>query len=187
MSATLYRKYYGSDPQTRMPNDFYSTPRIATIELMDRVRFRGRIWECACGKGAISKVLQERYKRVRFSDIIDYHLPGQEVIDFLEVPDDHHIPNIVTNAPYSLSSEFIHKAVEVATQKVAMLFRLDFLQSRKRKRLFEATGLTDILVFSYRLKFVIDGKPRGMVPYAWYIWDKTNPISSCNNYRLTII
>ena len=36
---------------------FTPTPPYATNALLDREKFIGNIWECACGDGAISKLL----------------------------------------------------------------------------------------------------------------------------------
>ena len=37
--------------------DFFPTPSWATFALIDNERFEGDIWECACGDGAMSRVL----------------------------------------------------------------------------------------------------------------------------------
>ena len=63
MDATY--NVYGSPKPTMKRNadldgpDFYPTPRWATYALIDNEKFNGRIWECACGDGAMSEVLQE--------------------------------------------------------------------------------------------------------------------------------
>ena len=41
----------------RVENDFYPTPPYATNALLDREKFIGNIWECACGNGDMSEVL----------------------------------------------------------------------------------------------------------------------------------
>ena len=38
--------------------DFFPTPAWATEALVDNERFDGDIWECACGNGAMSRVLE---------------------------------------------------------------------------------------------------------------------------------
>ena len=186
-SSSLYHKYYGSDLTRRQQNDFYETPAVATEALLERVLFRGSIIDPACGKGAIVRVLRRHYPKrlILYSDLVNYHFLGQRVQDFLAM--DWQVQNVITNAPYSLAIPFVYHAVKCAEEKVAMLFRLDFLQSRSRKRIFQETGLTDVFVFSYRIKFIIDGSARGMVPYAWYLWDKTNPLKKNQPYRLWII
>ena len=38
--------------------DFFPTPRWATFALVDNEKFSGNVWECACGDGAMSRVLK---------------------------------------------------------------------------------------------------------------------------------
>ena len=44
--------------------DFYPTPGWATFALIENEQFRGQIWECACGDGAMSEVLSMRATRL---------------------------------------------------------------------------------------------------------------------------
>ena len=58
--------------KNREKYDFYSTPKIATEELLKVVKFDGNILECACGTGAISKVLNQKLiSKSKFTIIID--------------------------------------------------------------------------------------------------------------------
>ena len=43
----------------RQKDDFYPTPPDAIYPLLEREKFEGEIWECACGDGAISNILKE--------------------------------------------------------------------------------------------------------------------------------
>ena len=54
-SALAYVGY--NSKNNRVKNDFYPTPFEATQSLLDRQKFNGEIWECACGDGSMSKVL----------------------------------------------------------------------------------------------------------------------------------
>jgi hypothetical protein len=38
---------------------FFPTPRWATFALIGNEKFKGDIWECACGDGTMSRVLEE--------------------------------------------------------------------------------------------------------------------------------
>ena len=44
----------------RIDNDFYPTPEVATLKLLNKESFKGSIWECACGDGAISEILVKK-------------------------------------------------------------------------------------------------------------------------------
>jgi 2-polyprenyl-3-methyl-5-hydroxy-6-metoxy-1,4-benzoquinol methylase len=65
----------------REKDDFYPTPENATQSLLDKQKFEGNIWECACGNGAMSKVMIKNGYDVYSSDLInrDY---GEIGIDF---------------------------------------------------------------------------------------------------------
>ena len=54
----------------REKDDFYPTPPNATQSLLDNQKFEGNIWECACGNGAMSKVMEESGYEVYSSDLI---------------------------------------------------------------------------------------------------------------------
>ena len=46
--------------------DFFPTPAWATHALIESERFDGEIWECACGDGAMARVLAaSRLQRAR--------------------------------------------------------------------------------------------------------------------------
>jgi len=167
---------YGSN---RQKNDFYPTPEYATEALLKREKFIGTIWECACGDGAISKVLERHNYDVYSTDLYDYGY-GDAGVDFLEeyVLD---INNIITNPPYKLATKFVLHAQEIANKKIAMLLKLVFLESSSRyKLLFNPDTLeTDwklktVYVFSKRLKIYnegVIGRNSGLIAYAWFIWE----------------
>ena len=77
--------------------DFFPTPGWATYALIDNERFSGDIWECACGDGAMSVVLENTDQPVSSSDLYDRGY-GDSGIDFLAP--DRRAKNIVTNPPY---------------------------------------------------------------------------------------
>ena len=84
----------------REKHDFYATPEIATLSLLNKEKFIGNIWECACGDGAISKVLKNKNYNVYSSDLINRGY-GDETIDFLNT--NKKFDNIVTNPPFGIS------------------------------------------------------------------------------------
>ena len=56
--------------------DFFPTPAWATYGLMHNERFEGDIWECACGDGAMSEVIEEfSGNTIISSDLFD-RVPG---------------------------------------------------------------------------------------------------------------
>ena len=153
----------------RNHRDFFPTPPDATVALLGEVCFNGLIWECACGEYHMSNVLEAHGYSVKSTDI----LYGQ---DFLKSNDK--VNNIVTNPPFSLATEFAFHAKKLASQKICLLLRLAFLESQKRYEFFKDNSfpLSRVLVFSKRIRIAngeINNKG-GMVPYAWFVWDKAH-------------
>ena len=81
----------------RNKNDFYPTPPEATLALLNKQKFEGNIWECACGDGAISKILIDEGYDVYSSDLIDRNY-GDVGLDFLE--GNKKYDKIITNPPF---------------------------------------------------------------------------------------
>jgi hypothetical protein len=152
--------------------DFFPTPPWATKALMIFEHFEGTIWEPACGDGSMARVLAETYT-VYPTDLYDRGW-GLPYMDFLETRIVHH--NIVTNPPYNLAEEFVHHALDMATNKVCLLLRLSFLESAKRyNSIFRTQPPTRVRVFSERITFYPNGIKTGgsgTTSYAWFIWDK---------------
>ena len=117
----------------REKDDFYPTPKYAVEELLKREVFSGNIWECACGEGDISEVFLNKGFLVRSSDLIDRKYGIKE--NFFEA--DYLADNIVTNPPYKYALEFVNEAKKKSNGKIAMLLKTVFLESEKRKSMFE--------------------------------------------------
>lgn len=157
----------------REKNDFYPTPSFAVEELLNREHFNGTIWECACGEGDISEVFLKRGFDVRSSDLIDRNYGIVE--NFFESK--HISDNIVTNPPYKYALEFVNEAKKKSNKKIAMFLKTVFLESEKRKVMFEDKDfpLKKVFQFSKRISLYKNGekmKNSGMIAYAWFVWDK---------------
>lgn len=159
----------------RPSDDFYSTPEYATLALLSKEPFTGRIWECACGDGAISKVLIENLYDVVSTDLYEHNGHKHALMDFLKV-NTTLAPNIVTNPPFSLAYEFIDHAInDLHVEKLALLMKLIALEGNKRSRLLESTHLTRVYVFRKRLTMYrnnIQMRNSGMIAFAWFVWEK---------------
>jgi hypothetical protein len=153
--------------------DFYPTPRWATFALIDNETFRGDIWECACGDGAMSAVLEETGSHVHSSDLYDRGY-GEIGIDFLKAVRRH--DNIITNPPYNSAEGFVASGLKNAKGKFALLLRLAFLESAHRANMiFHQNAPSRVWVFSERITFYLKGATiagSGTTAYAWFVWDK---------------
>src|SRR6266571_473442 len=88
-------------------DDLYETPEVAVRALLRVERLPARIWEPACGPGAIVRVLRGAGHEVIAGDLVDYGCPMSfHGIDFLmEVRAPHKVEAIVTNPPYKLAEQ----------------------------------------------------------------------------------
>lgn len=166
--------------EDREERDFYATPPLAVIDLMELEKFDKNIWEPACGLNHITNILIESGYNVRFSDIVDRSAEQNiEIYDFLTNKDIWE-GDIITNPPYKYASEFVEKALETVTEghKVAMFLKLSFLETKKRYELFQKYPIKKIYVASNRLGCAKNGEFNGKdniasaVCYCWFIWEK---------------
>ena len=165
----------GDTDKPRSKQDFYRTPAWATEALLDVETFEGSISEPACGDGAISRLLEQRYGTcaVTSKDVEDWGYGERQ--DFLT--DDTIYDNIVTNPPYCLAKEFVQHGLACARSKVALLLKLNFLEGQERAKWLPHTPLATVYVFSRRLSFDRSGETglgKGLLAYAWFVWDKTH-------------
>lgn len=77
--------------------DYFPTPAWATFALIDNEKFRGEVWECACGDGSMSRVFETSGHRVISTDLYERGY-GEAGHDFLATR--RKATNIVTNPPH---------------------------------------------------------------------------------------
>ena len=154
--------------------DNYSTPAWATEGLLDREKFEGLTLEPACGEGKMAEVLRDRGMFVLTSDIRDIEAANMVPVDFLCGGWREDFSNVITNPPFSLALEFAEKALKITTRKVALLLRIQFLESQKRRPFLESSPLARIYVFSSRLSMYPEGvenRGDGTQCFSWYVWE----------------
>lgn len=171
--------------EERQTDDYYATEPKAVELLLEQEKFSPYIWECACGAGHMSEVLKKHGYKVRSSDIVYRGYDGTEILDFFAVTSEqveNSIPkDIVTNPPYKYAKDFVEHALDISPYgtKVAMFLKLTFLESKKRKELFEKYPLKTLYVSSSRLQCAKNGDfqkySKGVgtaVAYGWFVWEK---------------
>ncbi len=165
-------------------NDLYQSPPEAVRALLKAENVPLRVWEPACGPGSIVRVLRESGRNVLATDLVDYASPDQDAsgVDFL-IPGiaESYITeyrSIVTNPPFKNAHEFVERALHFSPY-VAMLLRLGFLESEKRRSILEGGKLSRVLVFRNRLPMMhregwTGPKASSATPFAWFIWDRSH-------------
>ncbi len=165
----------------REQNDFYATdPKALEIFLdkleVDGIKLHNDIWECACGAGHLSKVLQEGGYRVYISDIIDRGYG--KVQDFLIAKYKNLYMDILTNPPYKYANEFVQKALDIQADGyyTVMFLKIQFLEGQARKKLFEKYPPKYVYVNSVRQLCAMNGEfdkyKATAICYCWFVWQK---------------
>ena len=171
--------------EEREKNDYYATdPKALEMFLerldKDNIILNKNIWECACGEGHLSKVLVRGGYNVLSTDKVDRGYG--KVQDFLEYQEKYE-GDILTNPPYKFAKEFVEHSMECINENnyVMMFLKLQFLEGKARKKLFEKYPPKFVYVFSQRQrcamngdfsKYTNNGNTHGAVAYCWYIWQK---------------
>lgn len=165
----------------RQENDFYVTDPKAVEMLLELEDFSDmHIWECACGQGHLSEAMKKAGLRVYSTDLINRGYV-EDVYDFLKAGNTDWKGHIITNPPYKFASEFIEKSLSIVHDgcKVAMFLKVQFLEGKARKKLFEKYHPKVVYVSSSRILCAKNGDFKGMiagggsaVAYAWYVWEK---------------
>jgi len=170
-----------STSRKRIVDDYYATPLSATKAILDREILDGSIYEPACGEGHISKLLYQYYpdSKIYSTDLIDRGY-GDKQLDFLTYDfKNFKFDNIVTNPPFKLAQEFIERSLELSNKKVIMFAKIQLLESKQRKSMFEKTPLKYIYVFSERQNPLRNGSPvdengkpwSSTMCFAWFVWE----------------
>lgn len=160
----------------RASEDYYATPPVALHKLFKVEDFHQAIWEPACGGGHLSEAMAEYGKDVMSTDLVDRGY-GTGGVDFLE-GNDPWSGDIITNPPFSLSTEFAIKAVEKLEtgRKLALLLRIPFLESIKRQELFKKYPPKMVYVFIRNIRCAKNGDFENATgnasTYAWFVWEK---------------
>jgi len=156
----------------RPSNDYYPTPPVGTRGLLRVETFSGAIWECACGDGAMSRVLESAGYDVISTDLEPRNYGTQ--LDFL-LADKLLAPNIVTNPPFKIAQQFAMRALAMECDRLALLCKIQFLEGIERAAWLETTPLKNVWVFKKRLKMERNGvkiKGGGMMTFSWFVWER---------------
>ncbi len=168
--------------EERQQHDYYATDPKAIELLLKEETFSPTIWECACGEGHLSKVIEKAGYSVISTDLIYRGYGNPEPIDFLcEREENSFDGDIITNPPYKYALDFVKQAIKVVKphHKVVMLLRLLFLEGKKRREFFEDNPPKIVYVSSSKLLCAKNGDFEKMIAgggsaiaFAWFIWEK---------------
>ena len=165
MTVTLANAGAKDRPDT----DFYPTPAEVTTALLDYLLLplETTIWEPACGKMHMVKVMVDRGYDVDASDI----LTGK---DFLK--SDLAADWIITNPPFYLAEQFIRHAHSLEPSGFALLLKSQYWHSSNRLKLFNEIPPRAVLPLTWRPDFLF-GKKSGSptMEVLWTVWTRRVP------------
>jgi hypothetical protein len=177
----------------RKGDDFYATPPWVTEALLQRIRFRGPIWEPCCGDGAMSTVLGRHSYEVVSTDIADrgFGTPG---VDFLAC---HKVPegcrSVVTNPPYGDSGshagqsrsptamlDFLRHALMLTATvqgQLALLVRLQWIAGQRAAEVMSSVPFAAVVVLTRLICWFDLGKDTKPAQHhhAWVVFDHAHP------------
>jgi hypothetical protein len=160
--------------------DYFPTPPWATRALFRHVlpaidvNVIRTAWEPACGEGHMAAVIGETVtEQVIASDIFDYGF-GQAPHDFLQDGPLIGPEWIITNPPFVAACEFTLRALDLASDGVAMLGRTTWIEGKGRyEKLFRDRPPTLYAPFVERVPMVKgrwDPAAATATSYAWCMW-----------------
>lgn len=163
----------------REENDFYATnPKAMEVALpfMKTIGLNKKVWECACGQGHLSEVLKKNGYDVVSSDLIDRGY-GIGEINFLNCTKPWS-GDIITNPPFKYAEEFVEHGMSLIEDgnKLVFFLKVQFLESKRRKLMFEKHPLKYLLVYSERQQCAKDADFEHLNAttqcYCWFVFEK---------------
>lgn len=173
----------GVGKRGRVELDYYATPEESTLKLIEKEKFNGTVLEPCVGGGHIAEVLKKTTEaEVIGVDIVDRGYEGTHLVDFMEYEPSVKINHVVTNPPYSMAQKFLERSIDIVEEggKVAMFLKIQFLEGKARKEMFERLPPKKVYVFSERQspyrngqKYDENGKKwSSTMCFAWFVWEK---------------
>ena len=187
--------------------DRYWTHPWMTNELFNHVgsHIESPVWECAAGRGDMSRAIKEQHCDVYSSDLdmseFDKSIgPGHErsFLDEFELPfiGGKPVDSIITNPPYNeprgVADKFIRHGLGFFDQGVdfmAMLLRSEFSSGKSRADMFgECHHFMGELVLTTRPRWDYGDPdaPETAAPrhnFSWFLWKKNYRLDGTGNRR----
>lgn len=156
--------------------DFTPTPAPVARAMCELEPWGGRVWEPACGDGAISGEFFRRGYEVVETDLVPRGCGTR--LDFLQCRE-LLAPEICTNPPFNIAARFIDHALSLDPDRVMMLLPLGWLQAVSEPQLGLVTrrGLARVRVSTRRIPFLRGGWDAGngggpVHKHALFVWER---------------
>lgn len=166
-------------PRDRPDDDFYATPPEATIACIEHAAFNflvpkgSKIWEPACGDGAISKVLETAGYDVISTNINDRGY-GETDVDFLKTTK-RRAQRIFTNPPFDspmgTAAQFLRHAGDLEIEYLVMFLKTSFMQAGKRRGWIQEPRWRPSIKLECTWRVDFTGEGQSPMDMAWFIWE----------------
>ena len=170
----------------RQNEDFYATDPVATEWLLKLENIHDVVIDNSVGEGDLMFPIIKSGRKVigfdivnRFSQHPGFEFRNENWLDFN--PNKLINADIIFNPPYKLAQEFVEHSINLVEdgRKVCAFLKLQFLETKKRKELFEKYPPKIVYVSSSRILCAKNADFTGMreaggsaVAYCWYVWEK---------------
>lgn len=152
---------------------FYQEPAWFVDQLLAVEDFSGGVYDPFCGEGTIPQACARHGVDAIGPDIADrgYGASGVDFFGLMETTS----RNIVSNPDYSVLQEAVDHALWISHGKVAIVARLGFLASQRRREWFKSKPLARVWIASKRPSMPPGGKgikaKGGTIEYCWLVFE----------------
>lgn len=138
--------------------------------------------EPCCGKGHMLDGIKKSgfQGKVIATDLIDRGI-GIGGLDYLSegYPYTKEIGTVIINPPFKLIEEFVNKSLKIATHKVILFARNQFVEGQSRyQNIFKQNPPTRIYQYVDRVACAKDGDFNkalsSNMAFSWFVWDKNS-------------
>lgn len=165
---------------SRRPLDAYYTPRAAVVPLLEELRPRlstgETVLEPCCGNLDIVNSFRGDFHTKDLAwqtNDLDVRTPADTHRDACHSSFWYDLPRpewVISNPPFSCAGDIVWQALNSATEGVAMLLRLSFLEAARGREWLTLRPPSKVIVLP-RISFTPDGKTDS-VTCAWMIWNQ---------------
>lgn len=173
--ATDIKRVENSHIWQREEHEHYVEPEWCSRRLFEVENFFPGIWDPCCGFGTIPKAALKMDYFAIGTDKVDRGYPEMESAQDFLTAEGTYTPNIVCNPPFDIFKEFALKALDLAEEKVAMIWLVRTLPAA---RWLQDTPLARIHFLTPRPSMppghviAAGGKPGGgKQDFCWLVWD----------------
>lgn len=167
----------------RATDDFYSTPKEAVDALLGWISSHDialphSIIEPSVGSGSIANELIPLGHKIYGFDIVNRGFENTIICDWLNV---NELPQeevaIVANFPYKVIQQHTEHSMNLLRdgEYLIQLAKIQFLEGKSRRSMFEQFPPKYVLVFSQRIKCLANGNDTigsSAICFCWYIFQK---------------